>query len=104
VVSYVPDLSLTFVTAVVVPLVLGFIVGIIIKSVLKIGVAIAAIIILLMLLGVVTPSQILTPLASLLKSGSTSAVVTAEANRLSGYLPWSSLTFVIGVVVGVLKG
>jgi uncharacterized membrane protein (Fun14 family) len=95
---------MTFIVAAVVPLVLGFIVGMIMRSVLKIGVAIAAIIILLLFLGVLAPNQVLTPLASILRSGATSSKVTTEVNRLAQYLPWSSLTFIIGLVIGLLKG
>lgn len=103
-VSYIPDLSVTFLVALIVPLILGFLVGIVIKSVFKIGIAIAAIIIILMVLGIITPSQILTPLASLLKSGAAESALSTEVNRLAGYLPWSSLAFIIGAIIGFLRG
>lgn len=99
-----PDLSTTFLVAALVPLILGFVVGMIIKSVLKIGIAIAIIIIALILLGVITPSQVLTPLASLIKSGASSSAIAAEAERLAGYLPYSSVTFIVGLAIGFLKG
>jgi uncharacterized membrane protein (Fun14 family) len=98
--SYIPDLSVTFLVAAALPLIIGFIVGMIIRSALKIGIAIAVVILVLLLLGVVTPSQVLTPLATVLKSGS----VSAEVDRLAHYLPWSSLAFLIGLLIGILKG
>jgi uncharacterized membrane protein (Fun14 family) len=96
-----PDLNTTFVVAVLVPLVLGFIVGVIIRSAIKIGIALVVIVILLIALGIVTPSQVIQPLLSLIKSGPS---LTSTVNRLAGYLPYSSLTFVIGLAVGLLKG
>ncbi len=99
-----PDLSTTFLVAAIVPLILGFIVGMIIKSVLKIGIAIAVVILALIVLGVVTPSQILTPLANFIKSGASSSTITSEVERLAGYLPYSSITFIIGLAIGFLKG
>ena len=96
-----PDLSTTFLVAAILPLVLGFIVGMIVKRVLKLGIAIAALIIILIVLGIVTPGQILNPLLSLFKSGSS---LSSEAQRLAGYLPYSSVTFLIGLALGFLKG
>ncbi len=98
----VPDVtSATFLIAVIVPLILGVVVGYIIKNALKIGIAIAVIVLILIFLGVLTPSQVLTPLLSLVKSGS---ALTAEVNKVAGYLPYSSITFLIGLAIGFLKG
>ena len=96
-----PDLSTTFLVAAIVPLIIGFIVGLIIRSAIKIGIALVVLVILLLALGILTPQQVLAPLLSLVKSGST---LTAYANRVAGYLPYSSLTFIIGLAVGLLKG
>jgi len=96
-----PDLSTTFLVAAIVPLIIGFIVGIIVRSFLKIGLALAVLAILLIALGIITPSQILTPLLSLVKSGGS---LTSDVQRVAGYLPYSSLTFIIGLAIGLLKG
>jgi len=96
-----PDLSATFLVAAVVPLILGFIVGVIIRSAIKIGIAVAVLIILLIAVGIISPSQVLQPLLSLVKSGPS---LEPYAQRVAGYLPYSSLTFVIGLAVGLLKG
>lgn len=97
----IPDLSTTFLIAALVPLILGFIVGLIVKSVLKIGIALALLVIVLILLGVVTPGQVLTPLLGLVKSGSS---LTNEVSRVASYLPYSSITFIIGLVIGFWRG
>jgi hypothetical protein len=96
-----PELNTTFVIAVLVPLVLGFIVGVIIRSAIKIGIALVVIVILLIALGILTPGQVIQPLLSLFKSG---PGLTSAVNRLAGYLPYSSLTFIIGLAVGLLRG
>jgi hypothetical protein len=97
----VPELSTTFLVAAILPLILGFIVGLIVKSVLKIGILLAAIVIILILLGIITPDQILTPLLGLFKSGSGLA---NDVRRLGSFLPYSSVTFIIGLAIGFLKG
>lgn len=96
-----PDLSTTFLVAAILPLIIGFIVGVIIKSALKIGILLAVVALILIALGIITPDQVLTPLLSLIKSGST---LTSDVHRLAGYLPYSSLTFIIGLAIGFLKG
>ena len=97
----VPDLSTTFLVAAIVPLILGFIVGVIIRSALKIGIAIAVLIILLIAVGIISPGQVLQPLLSIVKSGPD---LVTYAQRVAGYLPYSSLTFLIGLAVGLWKG
>ena len=96
-----PDLSTTFLVAAILPLIIGFIVGVIIKSVFKIGIAIAVLLLILISLGIITPNQVLKPLLSVLKSGSS---LGPYAQRVAGYLPYSSLTFIIGLAVGFWKG
>lgn len=96
-----PDPSITFLAAAIIPLILGFIVGLIVKSVLKIGIAVALIAIILILLGIITPDQVLTPILSLFKSGS---ALSSTVSRLAGYLPYSSITFLIGLAIGFLRG
>jgi len=99
-----PDLSTGFFVAILIPLILGIIVGLIMKSLIKIGIAIAALIIILILIGVLTPNQVLTPLISLFKSGVSNPTLATEAERYAAYLPYSSITFIIGVIIGFFKG
>jgi len=96
-----PDLSTTFLVAAILPLVLGFIVGVIIRSALKIGIAIAIIILILIASGIISPDQVLKPLLSIVKSGPD---LVTYAQRVAGYLPYSSLTFLIGLAIGLWKG
>ncbi len=96
-----PDLSTTFLVAAILPLIIGFIVGVIIRSAIKIGIALAVLVVVLIALGIVSPGEILQPILSLVKSG---PALANDVQRLAGYLPYSSLTFVIGLAIGLLKG
>ncbi|HYR04533.1 MAG TPA: hypothetical protein VEO75_04015 [Nitrososphaerales archaeon] len=96
-----PDLSITFVTSLLVPLVLGFLVGIVIKGALKIGAAIAIVVILLIFVGILTPSQVIQPIMSLVVSSG--PALTSKVSQIAGYLPYSSITFIIGLAVGFFK-
>jgi hypothetical protein len=96
-----PDLNTTFVVALLVPLVLGFLVGMVVKTALKVGAAIAIIIVLLIFVGALTPSQVIQPIMNAVKGNGPEAI--SAAKRIAGYLPYSSITFVIGLAVGFYK-
>lgn len=96
-----PDLSTTFLAAALLPLIIGFIVGVIAKSALKIGIALVALVLILIALGIITPDQVLKPLLAMVKSGS---ALTSGVQRLAGYLPYSSMTFIVGLAVGLWRG
>ena len=96
-----PDASTTFIAALLVPLILGFLIGIVAKAAVKIGVAIAVIVIVLIVAGFLTPAQVIQPLVQLARSGPSLAT---KVNQIAGYLPYSSLTFIVGFVVGFFKG
>jgi hypothetical protein len=97
----VPDLSTAFIVAAVVPLILGFLVGTVIKQALKVGAVIAIIILLLIFIGALTPSQVIQPIMSAVRGSGPQALT--EAKRLSSYLPYSSITFLIGLAVGFYR-
>ncbi|MGD1055024.1 MAG: hypothetical protein ABR867_02970 [Nitrososphaerales archaeon] len=96
-----PDISLTFIFEALLPLIIGFIVGLLIKKSLKIGLLIAAILLLLIVAGFLSPDQVLKPLFGFLKSSSN---VSNWVKRVAGYLPYTSLAFIVGLAVGFLKG
>ena len=96
-----PDSSITFIVAVIVPLILGFLVGIVIKTALKIGIAVALIVLVLMAVGILTPDQVVQPIVGLFRSGSSLAI---KVRQVAGFLPYASITFIIGLVIGFFKG
>jgi uncharacterized membrane protein (Fun14 family) len=96
-----PDTSTTFIAALIIPLILGFLVGLIAKSILRIGVAIILLILILMWAGIIAPDQVVGPIVSFFRSGSSYAT---KVKQVAGYLPYASVTFLIGAVLGFLKG
>jgi hypothetical protein len=96
-----PDLSVTFIIALLLPLVIGFIVGLLIKNFLEVGLVVAAILLALIIAGFLSPDQVLKPLIGFLKSGSN---VSDWINRVAGYLPYASLTFIVGAIIGFVIG
>jgi hypothetical protein len=92
---------MTFIIAVLLPLIIGFTVGLLIKNFLRIGLLIAAIVLLLIITGFLSPEQVLKPLLGFLKSSST---LSDWIKRVAGYLPYTSLTFILGLIVGFFKG
>jgi len=96
-----PDGSTTFLAALLVPLILGFLVGTIAKGIFKVAVAAGVLVLLLIVLGMISPQQIIGPVVSLFRTGST---YTDKVRQIAGYLPYSSLTFIVGLVVGFFKG
>ncbi len=96
-----PDLSTTFLAAVLVPLIIGFLVGVIAKGVMKVGAAIALLVIVLIAVGTITPDQVIGPIVAFFRSGQ---AYTTKVSQISGYLPYSSLTFILGLVVGFFRG
>jgi hypothetical protein len=93
-------IDLTFILALLIPLVLGFLVGVVIKGALQVGLAIAVIIIVLIFVGILTPSQVIQPVMSLFRSGS---ALTTLVNKIAGYLPYSSVLFLIGLAIGFFR-
>ena len=96
-----PDTSITFLAAIVVPLLLGFLVGTIAKGILKVAVAIGVLVLVLIALGMISPEQIVGPVVALFRTGST---YTDKVRQIAGYLPYSSVTFLVGLAVGFFKG
>ncbi len=96
-----PDTSTTFLAAIVVPLILGFLVGTIAKGIFKVAVAVGVLVLLLIVLGMILPEQVIGPVVSLFRAGST---YTYKVRQIAGYLPYSSVTFIVGLAVGFFKG
>ena len=51
--------------------------------------------------GFLTPNQVIQPLVQLVRSGPS---LTSKVSQVAGYLPYSSITFIVGFVIGFFKG
>ncbi|MGC9104963.1 MAG: hypothetical protein ACP5HQ_00835 [Thermoprotei archaeon] len=80
---------------------LGLLIGFLVRNLVKIGLILLAIVILLIVAGFVTPAQVESWINSILAN--LHAYVSSGQNYL-GYLPYNSLAFVIGFIIGLIKG
>jgi hypothetical protein len=96
-----PDGSLTFIGALLIPLVLGFLIGVVARAAIKIGLVLVVIVVILIALGFVDPNQLIQPLVQYVRSG---PALVDKVNQIAGYLPYSSLGFLVGFIIGFFKG
>ena len=84
-----------------IPLVLGLIVGIIIKRTMKLLLVIVLLIVVLVAIGFTTLPSLTDVSNAALKYLPT---IWADAGPLINLLPYSSITFIIGLILGLWKG
>ncbi len=99
--SFDTSITTTEIISLVVAFVIGLLVGYIVKNAVKIGIAILAIIIVLIAVGALSPSTVEHALVAL---GQKLAQAEGEVNSYLGYLPYNSIAFIIGFVIGLVKG
>jgi hypothetical protein len=89
------------IASIVLAFVLGLLIGIIVKRVISLGLLLLALILLLMALGYIHPSFTATLLKYLQYYG---PKALEEAERISSLIPYSSVFFILGFIIGVWKG
>ncbi|MCY0884162.1 MAG: hypothetical protein OWQ50_10530 [Acidianus infernus] len=94
-------ISTTDVLSLVIAFVLGLLVGILIKKIFQIGIIILAIIIILIAIGVISPSTVEHGLIIL---GQQASKAGSEVSSYIRLLPYNSIAFIIGLVIGLIKG
>ncbi|BBD72975.1 hypothetical protein HS1genome_1364 [Sulfodiicoccus acidiphilus] len=87
--------------AVAIPFIIGLLIGLLIRKIISVGVILLALVVLLLALGYIRPEQIS---AFLQMAGEYAQQATTRAHEISGFIPYSSLSFVIGFVIGIVKG
>ena len=92
--------EIAWIIPVIVPLIIGLLVGLIVKHTIKIMFAIAALVILLVLTGLVsiTYQDIFDQAMKLLPK------IIGTGSGLINVLPYSTITFIIGLALGLWKG
>ncbi|MEW9492084.1 MAG: hypothetical protein TQ35_0007800 [Candidatus Aramenus sulfurataquae] len=100
------DLSISSLTtadviSLIVAFVIGLLVGYIVKNAVKIGLAILAIIIILIAIGALSPTTVEHTLVVL---GQKLTQAEGEVNSYINLLPYNSIAFIIGFVIGLIKG
>ena len=87
--------------ALAVSFVLGLLIGFLIRKVIAVGLILLAIVILLVAAGYLSPTQVEHAVQNL-AANATNYVSTINSVRV--YIPYNSIAFVIGFVIGLLKG
>ncbi|MDT7876546.1 MAG: hypothetical protein RXR59_04910 [Sulfolobus sp.] len=80
---------------------LGLLVGYLVKNIIKIGLTILAIIIILIAIGVISPHTVISGIETV--TGYTPQI-EEYVSKILTYLPYNSLLFIIGFVIGLWKG
>ncbi|BCS93853.1 hypothetical protein L3N51_00548 [Metallosphaera sp. J1] len=91
----------TGIISLIVAFVLGLLIGFLIKNVIKVGIIILAIIIILIAVGAITPTSVEHALMSL---GQTATQAESKVSAYLDLLPYNSIAFIIGLVIGLVKG
>ena len=92
--------EIAWIVPIIVPLIIGLLIGFIVKHTIKLVFAIAALVILLVFTGFIsiTYQDIFSQALKLLP------MIIGTGSGLIDMLPYSSLTFIIGLVLGLWKG
>lgn len=99
--SAVSSVSTSEIVALAVSFLLGLLIGFLIRKVIAVGLILLAIVILLIAAGYLSPTQV-EHLVQNLATNATNYVSTINSVRV--YIPYNSIAFVIGFVIGLLKG
>ncbi|MCI4456195.1 MAG: hypothetical protein JHC23_05710 [Sulfolobus sp.] len=95
------NITETEIVQLIISFLLGLLIGILIRKILVVVLILLAIVILLMVAGYVTPQQIEALLnSSLAKLQS----YTGGAQEIVSFIPYNSIAFIIGFVIGLAKG
>jgi hypothetical protein len=96
-----PDSSITFVGGILIALAIGFLIGALARVFVKVGVVLLAIAVVLIALGFFEPNQLIKPLLAYIESGTE---LTEKVNQVAGYIPYSTVAFVVGLLIGFFRG
>ncbi|MDT7863883.1 MAG: hypothetical protein RQ877_05715 [Vulcanisaeta sp.] len=94
-------LTLTQIVSIIGLFILGLLVGILIRRLLSVALILLAIVILAMALGYLSPSSLV---ALLHYAGYALTTAYAKAQQFISVIPYSSLAFIIGLVIGLIRG
>ncbi len=92
-------IPLTQVLALVVPFIFGLLIGVLIRRLIGVAIVLLAILLLAVAVGYISPSAAMGIIQSL---GYTAYQAAEKFGVLKAMIPYSSLTFIIGLVIGLL--
>ncbi|MDP7976089.1 MAG: hypothetical protein ACP5T5_02640 [Thermoprotei archaeon] len=93
--------SLGSLTSMAIAFVIGLLIGLLVKKIISVGLLLLALVLLLMAIGYIHPSFTATLINYFRYYG---PKALEEAQRISSLIPYSSVFFIIGFIIGVWKG
>jgi len=97
----VPDITSGSIISLIVAFVLGLLVGFLIKKIVQVGIILLAIVIILLAIGVISPHTVE---STLMQLGQTATQAESKVSAYLNLLPYNSIVFIIGLVIGLVKG
>lgn len=97
----IPPITLTDIASILISFILGLLVGLLIRKAIQIGLIILAIVIILIVIGAISPSTIENALIAL---GQEASKAQGELSTYLKLLPYNSIFFIIGFIIGIIKG
>jgi|ECHhosMinimDraft_1075155.scaffolds.fasta_scaffold05056_2 uncharacterized membrane protein (Fun14 family) len=94
-------LTLSDIGSVLIALVIGLLIGVLLKKFLEIGVILVVIVLVLLAIGAISPATV----ESFLKDiGVYATQAYHYSQRFAGLVPYNSIFFIIGLIIGLWKG
>ncbi len=96
-----PVITTSGIVSLIVAFLLGLLIGVLVRKVIAVGLILLAIVLILLAVGYITPNQIVTFLHTV---SSQLPSILSKAEALKGIIPYDSIVFIIGFVIGIIKG
>jgi|ECHhosMinimDraft_1075155.scaffolds.fasta_scaffold00299_3 uncharacterized membrane protein (Fun14 family) len=81
--------------------ILGLLIGILVRRIIGVALVLIAIVILLLALGYISPNTVE---SVLIQIGNSASQALSRASSIKAIIPYSSITFIIGFIIGIIKG
>lgn len=91
----------TQIVSMIVAFVLGLLIGLLIKKIIQVGLILLAIIVILIAIGALSPSTVIHTIEGM---GVYASKAESFVNSELSILPYNSIIFIIGLVIGLIKG
>ncbi|AWS00720.1 hypothetical protein DFR87_11665 [Metallosphaera hakonensis JCM 8857 = DSM 7519] len=91
----------TSIITLIVAFILGLLVGLLVKNIVKVGIIVLAIIIILIAVGALSPTTVEN---ALMQFGQSATQAESKVTAYIDLLPYNSIAFIIGLVIGLVKG
>ncbi|MEM4086491.1 MAG: hypothetical protein QXR34_09065 [Saccharolobus sp.] len=96
-----PVISTSGVISLVIAFLLGLLIGLLVRKIIQIGLILLAIVIILIVIGYISPQQVINFLSSITTQ---LPHILSKAESLKSIIPYDSIAFIIGFIIGIIKG